>query len=1073
MGIPRVEVTTRTVLTQGTYVPAQPGYEGAIVIQSQKGRLEPYLCNSVSDFLAEYTINGAIPTDQTENTSAYLSAITFLSQSGSPLWVKRAVPVDTLYASGLFLEYTSPASIMDTTEGTFADGVYSDTVDPGIATGTRVTVYGDIPSAYLGFTGVVTVEESLPNYNLSLWKEGSYTWIANVITVTSKNHGKSATNSVTLDFTSGGASLGVPSKDGPYTIVSATTDTYTVACTGSGDSGLVNSKVIMDDTWETIYFLNTEYGVSEGVDDIESIGVVNGYSIFAKNPGAWGNNVAITVEVPKLSEEGISALQSVRFEASEIPVTEDWAMDASVAVPVKLFKASSTDVLPTGIGDSDQYYVTAAASGGTDLASVFEIVDGSLALVEMTAAGSGNMIVAPIGSIVTVSVNLSDDTILDIDGGSVVQELAGSTRCFVVPSESDPLPDGISEGVLYYATYNTGSVTLSETSGGAAISITPENTDDTFFLYVILYAEEGVSRDMTITEATITQNIPIGTPVEINGDSYYIYKTDPNALTVSIVEDYADVFVGVEYATLVDFPTGEDDPFDITPINDFDQWENQYEVISLDGRVDYVDNTILLNELEGGGYQGWVPGELVRFIAASGSTLPGGVTQYSRYRVLPVGGGKVKIASITGSVLTDVSYQATAVDFTTIGSGTFTFASGNASLFEDTFRVNVWKIITSSGTTSYSNVETFVCSLYRDKQDEAGRSIYIEDRLASSAYVGGASSDVESVPRGTLQLKPVPALLVLAGGDSGNGNTGEVTTTVLTTALQDLSDPLQYSFNYLLDGGFSGGDMADYQNSLVALAEVRRCFAFLSTPEIAESADDPATEIAAYSGSIGASSYGALFGPWQLAIDATSGSREVMAPPDGFVAAKHARIDRSRGVGTPVAGVETGGISSRGGRISFSRSGLDDMYDAGINPLIQVQGVGGTVIWGNKTLLNAASPLAEIHVQKMDNAITTDLSNLLLRYVQVNITPSLYEAITNTCTSYMNTYVTRGVLNTSTDGSPSFIVICNASNNTEQDKDSGLVNVEVAYKPVRSSKYVRLYTTVTPGGVSFESIQLS
>lgn len=1005
MGIPRVEATTRTVLSQGTYVPAQSGYEGAIVIQSQKGRLEPYLCNSVSDFLAEYTINGAIPSDQATNRSAYLSAITFLSQSGSALWVKRAVPVDTLYASGLFLEYTTPISI-ETDGGTFTDGSYVDTVDPEIASGTKVTVYGEIPSAYLGIQCYVKVVEALPNYTLSLWE----------------------------------------------------------------DEAMTVTQIDMDATWEKIYFLNTEYGVSEGVEDIDSIGVVNGYSLFAKNPGSWGNSIGVTVEVPRLRETAISAAQSVRYEVSEIPVTNTWAMPTN-ALPVRFFRQSEDDVLPTGIANNQQFYVTEAASGGENLASVFEISGETIALADMTTSGSGNMVMAPVGSIVTVEVDSTDNTVLNITLTSEVTTLATGTKCFVVPKGSDALPEGLSEGTLYYVTVDGSDISLATTLTGTAIEMTPEEIGDELYLYVLLYTEEDVTRDGgDATLATITQNLPVGTPVEINDETYYIFKTDPeDDFLISIVEDYADVFAG-EYATLVDFPATS---FDIVPVNT--TWEEDYEVVTLDGRVDYVENTILLNVQESlSGYQGWVPGELVRFIAASGSTLPGGVTQYSRYRVLPVGDGKVRVGTLTGSVLDDID-NVSPVSFTSIGTGTFDFMTGNESLFEDTFRVSVWKIITSSGTTSYSKVETFVCSLYQDKQDEAGRSIYLEDRLNSSAYIGGTSSDVEDVPRGTLQLKPVPMLLPLAGGyDGGEEGTGEVDNVLLTTALQDLSDPLQYSFNYLLDGGFSGGDMANYQASLLALAEVRRGFAFLSTPEAAELEDDPATAMADYVFSnLGQSSYGAAFGPWQIVIDATSGSREVMAPPDGFVAAKHARIDRTRGVGTPVAGVETGGISSRGGRVSFSRTDLDDLYDNRINPLIQVQGVGGTVIWGNKTLLSAATPLAEIHVQKLDNSITTDLSNLLLRYVQVNITSSVYEAITNSCTSYMNSYVTRGVLNISDDGSPSFIVICNSTNNTEQDKDAGLINVEVAYKPVRSSKYVRLYTTVTPGGVSFESIQLS
>ena len=77
-------------------------------------------------------------------------------------------------------------------------------------------------------SGVVTVKAAAA-------KSGTYTWVANVVTVTCAAHGHEVGDTVTLDFTSGG---GTP--DGDYVVVTVPgTGSFTVALTGSGTAGNV------------------------------------------------------------------------------------------------------------------------------------------------------------------------------------------------------------------------------------------------------------------------------------------------------------------------------------------------------------------------------------------------------------------------------------------------------------------------------------------------------------------------------------------------------------------------------------------------------------------------------------------------------------------------------------------------------------------------------------------------------------------------------------------------------------------------------------------------------------------
>jgi hypothetical protein len=65
----------------------------------------------------------------------------------------------------------------------------------------------------------------------------TYTWAANVVTVTFTAHGLNVGEQVYLDFTSGGATA-----DGLYTIISSAANTFTVALAGSGTSGNVSYR---------------------------------------------------------------------------------------------------------------------------------------------------------------------------------------------------------------------------------------------------------------------------------------------------------------------------------------------------------------------------------------------------------------------------------------------------------------------------------------------------------------------------------------------------------------------------------------------------------------------------------------------------------------------------------------------------------------------------------------------------------------------------------------------------------------------------------------------------------------
>jgi hypothetical protein len=94
-------------------------------------------------------------------------------------------------------------------------------------------------------SGVVTVRATAA-------KTGTYTWVANVVTVTCAAHGHLVGDTVSLDFTSGG---GTP--DGDYVVVSVPgTGSFTVVLTGAGAAGNVTIGSCVD-IYEGEYALPT------------------------------------------------------------------------------------------------------------------------------------------------------------------------------------------------------------------------------------------------------------------------------------------------------------------------------------------------------------------------------------------------------------------------------------------------------------------------------------------------------------------------------------------------------------------------------------------------------------------------------------------------------------------------------------------------------------------------------------------------------------------------------------------------------------------------------------------------
>jgi phage tail sheath protein FI len=204
------------------------------------------------------------------------------------------------------------------------------------------------------------------------------------------------------------------------------------------------------------------------------------------------------------------------------------------------------------------------------------------------------------------------------------------------------------------------------------------------------------------------------------------------------------------------------------------------------------------------------------------------------------------------------------------------------------------------------------------------------------------------------------------------------------------------------------------------------------------------------------SANGALYFPYLTSIDALSGGT-IPLPPSGYVAGIYARTDNNRGVWKAPAGLETTVLNATGvvssGRLSDSRAGV--LNPLGVNCLRTFPGVG-TVVFGARTLVTKNPAFEQwryVPVRRTALFIEqTLLRNLGWVVFEPNDEP-LWVAIRTSIEAFMLSLFHQGAFQGSTP-SAAFQVKCDSSTTTQTDIDNGIVNILVAFRPLKPAEFV-------------------
>ncbi len=254
-------------------------------------------------------------------------------------------------------------------------------------------------------------------------------------------------------------------------------------------------------------------------------------------------------------------------------------------------------------------------------------------------------------------------------------------------------------------------------------------------------------------------------------------------------------------------------------------------------------------------------------------------------------------------------------------------------------------------------------------------------------------------------------------------------------------------------------------SAALAFAERKRAFAIVDPPPQA-----PAVGIAAplsiqewMTGLGGSSGYSlprsqnaALYFPYLNSTDPVTG-RVIPMPPSGFVAGVYAATDASRGVWKAPAGLATTVLNTSGpvpsGVMNDPQQGVLNLDS--VNCLRTFSGIG-TVVWGARTTVANNQAFAQsmyVPVRRMTLFIEqTLLANLRWVVFEPNDEP-LWAAIRSSIEAFMLSLFRQGALQGATP-SQAFQVKCDATTTTPTDQLNGIVNIVVAFAPLKPAEFV-------------------
>ena len=210
------------------------------------------------------------------------------------------------------------------------------------------------------------------------------------------------------------------------------------------------------------------------------------------------------------------------------------------------------------------------------------------------------------------------------------------------------------------------------------------------------------------------------------------------------------------------------------------------------------------------------------------------------------------------------------------------------------------------------------------------------------------------------------------------------------------------------------------------------------------------------------SKYATLYWPWLKVMDPKSG-KPIMVPPSGHVAGIWARNDDTRGVHkAPANEVVRGAIDLEFG---LTRGEHDQLNPVGINCVRAFPGQG-IRIWGARTM-SSDPEWRYLNVRRLFNFVEKSILNGTNWVVFEPNDEYLWASVRRTITAFLRRVWRSGALFGRTP-EEAFYVKVDEENNPEENRDAGILTVDVGIAPVKPAEFVVFRLSQLSQGAALE-----
>jgi uncharacterized protein len=201
----------------------------------------------------------------------------------------------------------------------------------------------------------------------------------------------------------------------------------------------------------------------------------------------------------------------------------------------------------------------------------------------------------------------------------------------------------------------------------------------------------------------------------------------------------------------------------------------------------------------------------------------------------------------------------------------------------------------------------------------------------------------------------------------------------------------------------------------------------------------------------------AIYFPRMNIPDPLDGFRSKNVAASGPIAGVYARTDAERGVWKAPAGIEAGleGVTELAFKMTDKQNGTLNVL--GINCL-RVFPVNGKVVWGARTLAGADA-IGSVWKYVSIRRLALNLEESLFRGTKwVVFEPNdepLWANIRLNINAFMNSLFRQGAFQ-GTDPKQAYFVKVDAETTTQDDRNKGIVNIDVGFAPLNTAEFVVL-----------------